>query len=508
MEMKKKIAVIGAGPGGLSAGMILAHRGFDVTIFEKEATVGGRNAPVKIGDFRFDTGPTFLMMKFILDEMFEEIGKKSKDYMDFYRLDPMYRLKFDDKEVLPTDNHEKMEKEIDAKFPGSGKHFKRFMKKEKVRYEKMFPCLQVDYSGTFSFLKPKLLNALPFLGLGESIWNNLGKYFKQDKLKLSFTFQSKYLGMSAWECPAAFTIVPYIEHAFGIYHVKGGLNMISQGMAKAFAEEGGKLRLSTPVKRILTEGKKAKGVELANGEKFEADEVVVNADFSYSVTELFEKGLIKKYTKDNLIKRKYSCSIFMMYLAVDKVYNIPHHNVFFAPDYKQNVKDIFVNLKLSDDLSFYIQNASVTDPTVAPAGKSTIYVLVPVPNLKGKIDWKSETPKLREKVLGLIEKRTELKDIRQHIVGEKINTAENWRDDYNVFLGATFNLGHNLSQMLFMRPHNRFEEVENVYLTGGGTHPGSGLPTIYESGRISCNLICKKYGVPFNDPTSMDRKHI
>jgi phytoene desaturase len=197
-----------------------------------------------------------------------------------------------------------------------------------------------------------------------------------------------------------------------------------------------------------------------------------------------------------------------MYLGVKKQYDLPHHNVFFAKDYKANVKNIFNNLKLSQDTSFYIQNASLTDPTLAPKGKSTLYVLIPVPNKKGKIDWKVEKDKVRENVLNLMETRAGLKDLRQNIEVEKIYTPDTWDDELNVFLGATFNLGHNLPQMLYFRPRNQFEEVDNVYLTGGGTHPGSGLPTIYESGRISANLICKKYGASYKDPLKTDRTEL
>jgi len=506
MADKKKIIIVGAGPGGLTAGMILAHRGFDVQIFEKAEEVGGRNAAIKLGGYTFDTGPTFLMMNYILEDMFRETGRSAKDYLDFKRLDPMYRLIFDDREFSPSTDRVKIIKEMDRVFPGESKNMERFMQNEGKRFEMLFPCLQKDYSSFTAFFKPVFLKAFPYLALDRTIYQNLSTYFKEEKLRLSFTFQSKYLGMSAWECPGAFTIIPYIEHKWGIFHVIGGLNRISHAMAKVVEEECGKIHLKTPVKRIITEGKKAKGVELENGEKIMADEVIVNADFSYATTHLFDKGVIKKYTEPKLMKRKYSCSIFMMYLGVKKKYNMPHHNIFFSKDYRTNVDNIFKNMKLTDDTAFYIQNASMTDPTLAPPGKSTLYVLVPVPNKKANIDWKTEKEKVKNNVLNLMETKAGLKDLRQNIEAEMIYTPDNWVDDLNVFLGATFNLGHNLSQMLYFRPRNRFEEVKNVYLVGGGTHPGSGLPTIYESSRISANLISKKYNVPYEIPTLLSGK--
>ncbi len=196
----------------------------------------------------------------------------------------------------------------------------------------------------------------------------------------------------------------------------------------------------------------------------------------------------------------------MLYLGLDKVYDIPHHNVFFADDYKTNVEDIFVRRVLSKDFSFYIQNASITDPTLAPEGKSALYVLVPAPNNRGGINWEAEKAGFRNRLLDRIQKRTELKDIRQHIVVEKMITPADWESEYNVCVGATFNLKHNWSQMLYFRPRNQFEEFENCFLTGGGTHPGSGLPTIYESARISANLLCKKHGIAFAPPTTLMSK--
>jgi len=489
---KPSVGIIGAGPGGLACGMILAHKGFDVTVFEKEKEVGGRNAPIKLKGYTFDTGPTFLMMKFVLDNIFKMTGRKSSDYLKVKRLEPMYKLCFNDFEFNPTTDKKKMAKEMNRVFPGNAEGLKRFYVKEKKRYEMLAPCLEIDYSSFGKFFTPRFISALPYLYTGNSIFDNLGNYFKEDDLRLCFTFQSKYLGMSAWECPGAFTMIPYVEHAFGIYHVMGGLNQISKKMADVIKEDGGKVQLKKKVKRVIVEDGVAKGVVLSNGSKKYFDYVVVNADFAHAMTELFAPGELSKYSKKNLEKKKYSCSTFMLYLGVDKVYkSLPHHSIYFAKDYKTNVKEIFDTKKLSKDISFYVQNPSISDKSLAPKGKSTIYILVPVPNQKSKINWKKQKKKYRELVIKALEKRTPMKDIRKHIEVEKVITPDEWEKDYSVFYGATFNLAHNLTQMLYFRPHNRFEEVENMYIVGGGTHPGSGLPTIYESGRISAELILK-----------------
>lgn len=286
---KRKIVIVGAGPGGLTAGMILAHRGFDVTICEKEGVVGGRNAPIKLNGYTFDTGPTFLMLKFVLDEMFEETGKNSEDYLEFKKLDPMYRLKFFENEILASSDHKKMEEEIKREFPGEEENLYKFLQCEEKRFRYLFPCLQKPYSSIFDMMKNPLLKALPHLDLGKSVYQILSRYFKSENLKFTFTFQSKYLGMSAWECPAAYAMVAYIEHKWGIYHVIGGLNKISEAMAKVFQEKGGKLKLNCKVKQIVNKGKKVTGVLLEDDTFLEADDVIVNADFSYAATNLFDK---------------------------------------------------------------------------------------------------------------------------------------------------------------------------------------------------------------------------
>jgi phytoene desaturase len=246
-DSQKHIVVVGAGPGGLTTAMLLAHRGFKVTVFEKEPRVGGRNATIVSNGYKFDTGPTFLMMKFILDEVFEEAGRHIGDYLKCVKLEPMYRLQFEDVRLEPTTAREAMLQQLDAHFPGNRAGYDQFMSTEQRQFRLMYPCLQKDYASLRQYFTRDLLKALPNLSLGRSLLGVLGDYFKEDKLKLSFTFQSKYLGMSAWDCPGAFAILPYVEHAFGVYHVMGGLSEISEAMAKVCRELGVNLRLGTPV---------------------------------------------------------------------------------------------------------------------------------------------------------------------------------------------------------------------------------------------------------------------
>lgn len=490
----KRIAVIGAGPGGLTAAMILAHRGFQVDVYETKDRPGGRNAHLQLGDYKFDVGPTFLMMKPLLDEVFQEAGADSEKQLDFVRLDPMYRLNFSDFSINCSSDLDKTRDEIRRVRPGHEAFFQRFFASEQKRFNLMLPCLKKHYSTLGTFFSKDLLRALPHLSLGKTVFQILRGYFKDDDLALSFSFQSKYLGMSAWECPGAFAMLAYIEYAFGVYHTQGGLSELSRTMAEVAKANGASILLNTPIKSLIIENRVARGVVLPDGEKRSYDDVIINADFGWAMENLIPEGVLRKYTPAKLKKKKYSCSTFMLYLGLDTIYNhLPHHAIFMAHQYRSNVEDIFQRGLLSEDLSFYVRNASVTDPSLAPQGHSALYVLVPVPNLRAPIQWGQETDAFRTRVIETIKKRCNIPDLESHIVQEQIITPENWRDDYFVYEGATFNMGHQLSQMLYLRPRNKFEEVDRCWLVGGGTHPGSGVPTILESGRITANMLTKKH---------------
>ena len=487
--MPKSVIIVGSGPGGLATAMLLAKKGIDVTVLEKQPRVGGRTSSIEAEGYRFDVGPTFFLYPQILQEIFQAAGRDMFEEIPMTRLDPLYRLIFGaGGELNATPDIERMTTEIAKLSPADAPQFRRFMDYNRVKLEKFAPCLQVPFPGWKSLIDLRLLAVLPFLKPWKSLHAELAGYFKDPRLQLAFTFQAKYLGMSPFQCPSLFSILSFLEYEHGIWHPTGGCNAITRNMARVVQELGVKIQTSTPVEEVLFKGRRAVGVRTAQGEQ-RADAVVVNADFADAMKKLVPNNLRRRWNDATLARKQFSCSTFMLYLGVEGRYDeFAHHNIYVTKDYAQNLADIEQRHVLSEDPSFYVQNASVTDSTLAPAGHSTLYVLLPVSHQHSNIDWNKERDRYRQVALRQLAK-VGFKDVEKRIRFERVFTPDDWESKLDIYRGATFNLAHNFSQMLHLRPQNRFEEFDGMYLVGGGTHPGSGLPVIFESARISSKML-------------------
>lgn len=491
---RKRVLIVGAGPGGLASALLLAHAGLDVQVVERLDRVGGRNSALESDGFRFDRGPTFFLYPRILQEIFASIGRDLFQEVPMVRLDPQYRLVFGQGgEILASPDLEKMRREIEQLCPPDALQLDRFMRENRAKLQGFAPILESPMEGWRDLLNWQVIKLLPMLRPWLSVDQDLRRFFSDQRVRLAFSFQSKYLGMSPFQCPSLFTILSFLEYEHGVFHPMGGCAAVCERMEQIAREMGVRFALGEEVQEVLCQGRRAHGVR-TNESTYWCDAMVINADFARAMTRLVPAHLRRRWSDARIAKKKFSCSTVMLYLGVKGSYpEISHHTIYISRDYAANLQDITRHFRLSQDPSFYVQNASVTDPSLAPAGHSALYCLFPVPHLHRNLDWSALRHSFRETALDQL-RRIGLPDLRDRIVYEKLFTPLDW-EGMEVYRGATFSMAHNLGQMLHLRPHNRFEELDGVYLAGGGTHPGSGLPVIFSSARISSALLCQDLGL-------------
>ncbi len=498
--MSVKVVVIGAGPGGLASAMLLARSGCDVTVHERRDRVGGRTSSIVSDGFTFDVGPTFFLYPRVLEEVFAACGMELHREVELVRLDPQYHLVFEQGgQLKATHDVARMERMLADLDAHDAANFGRYLADNRGKLAAFRPILELPFNSPLDLLRPSLLRAALKLRPLDSVHCDLCRYFRDPRVRLAFSFQSKYLGMSPFQCPSLFTILSFLEYEHGVWHPTGGCGAVTAAMARACERMGVTVRLNEHVEAMEFEGRTVRRVATPRFD-YAVDSIVINADFANTMTKLVPDALRRRWNDRALASKRFSCSTFMMYLGVEGSFpDLEHHTIWLARDYEENLKDIEERRCLSANPSFYVQNASRTDPSLAPPGHSALYCLFPVANDSGTIDWEQEAPRMRQLALKQLGK-IGLGDLQLRIRFEKVITPATWRQDYQLHRGATFNLAHNLGQMLHRRPHNRFEDLKNVYLVGGGTHPGSGLPVIFESARISSRLLLEDHGVPFYWP--------
>ena len=475
--MTKRVGIIGAGPGGLATAMLLAKAGLQVTVHEARPQLGGRSstitAPTEHGTFRFDMGPTFFLYPRVLADIFAACGRRLDDEVELIRLDPQYRLVFENGgEIRATGDMARMADEIARFSPTDAAAFPRFMADNRKKLAAFRPVLEGAFNGMRDLLRPDVMRSLGKLRPHRSVDTDLGTYFRDERVRLAFSFQSKYLGMSPFRCPSLFTILSFMEYEYGVYHPRGGTGAVVAAMARVARDLGARIQADEPVEEVLFSGRRATGVRTATG-TYEYDALVVNADFAETMRRLVPDAIRRRWTDKKIAAKKFSCSTFMLYLGIEGTLpELSHHTVYLAEDYRENLRAIEAG-EAPPNPSFYVQNACVSDPALAPPGHSTLYVLVPVGHRQGEgVDWATVAPQYRRLALDRL-KRIGVPDLERRIRFEKVMTPQGWEDDLRIYRGATFNLAHNLSQMLHFRPRNRFEDLDGVYLVGGGTHPGS-----------------------------------
>ncbi|MDQ3237473.1 MAG: phytoene desaturase family protein [Actinomycetota bacterium] len=488
----KRVAVVGAGMGGLAAAIRLSALGFEVEVFEKNGQAGGRMGRLEADGFTFDTGPSLLLMTDTYRELFRFAGRDLEDYVNLIPLDGQYRVTFGDGDALTIRRMlPEMIRELERIEPGVTPRFYRFLEDACLKYRLgRSEFVERDFEGARDFFGLRNLRLLLKTKALGNYYRSVSRFFDSDKLRQAFSLQTMYLGLSPFEAPAVYSLLPYTELAEdGLWFPEGGMYALIQAMEKVAEELGVKVHLNSPVEEVVVQKGQARGVRV-NGEEVAADAVLVGADLPYAYRELLPDAANGDFGwRRKREKLEYTASAFMLYLGIDrKLDNMLHHNFYLSPKYRENFEQIFRDHALPDDPSFYAVVPSRTERGMAPEGMESLFVLVPVPHLGPNVDWERDGPAFKEKVYELLERRCGVS--RESVVYEKVRTPLDWRDEYNLEEGAAFGIGHGILQVGYFRPPMVSRSVGGLYFVGASTRPGTGVPLV----TIGARLVAERIG--------------
>lgn len=489
------VIVIGAGIGGMAAAAHLARRGLHVTVLEKNSQPGGRCDRFGHDGHHFDTGPTLLVMPLLYEAEFATLGVSLREALDLQRVDPTYHLIFDDGSRLALNSDPNaMQAQLESIEPGSYRGFQRYVEEGGRHYQlAMDRLVNRDFRKASDFFTlsnvPLIYQLKPFI----PHYAHMSAFFDNPRLKAAFTFQDVYMGLSPFEAPATFSMMPYTELAHGVWYPRGGMVKVVKALMKIAKDAGVKFVFRTAVERIEVDGDRARAVILADGRRLEADAVLANADLPYVYKDL----LPQDSNADRLEGKRFSCSVISFFWGVDKPYEeLGPHTLFLADDYRQNFESIDRDLTLPQNPSLYVHAPARLDPTMAPAGQDTLTAIMPVGHLSENNgqDWGELRDRARQQVFRRLA-TLGITDLKDHIKFEVTYTPLSWRKRYNLVKGATHGLCHNLTQLGYFRPANRHPRYHNLYFAGASTHPGTGVPTALVSGRLAAERMLDELGI-------------
>ncbi len=484
--------IVGAGIGGLATAMRLQATGrFQVTLLEKNATVGGRANIWEQGGYRFDTGPSLLLMTDVYRDLFQACGADFDALVPLVKMEPNYAVHFGDGSCLEMSSDlPRMVANLERIEPGAASGYYRFLGDARAKYrigraefvEKNF-IRATDFFTLPNLRRLRQLNAL------DKLYAHVSRFFTDDRLRQAFSMQSMYLGLSPYDAPAVYALLAYTELAEdGLYYPQGGIYRLPQAMREVAQGLGVDIQTGRTVTEIVTAGGRARGV-CVGGEMLAADIVVSNADLPYTYTNLLAERPAR-YEEASWQKQAFTASAFMLYLGTDKLYSgLRHHNFFLSHDYRRNFDEIFRAKVPPRDPSLYVNCPARTDPSVAPPGGDNLFVLVPVPYLTPQQTWgDAQVAQFKERVYRQLEARG-LTDLRAHVVVERVVTPHDWQAQYNLKYGAAFGLSHGIMQVGWFRPPNKAPHVDNLYFVGASTVPGTGVPLVCLGAKLVCERI-------------------
>ncbi|MCA9606297.1 MAG: phytoene desaturase [Myxococcales bacterium] len=482
--------VIGAGLGGLAAAIRLGARGYRVTVVDRLDQPGGRARVFRDEGFVFDAGPTVITAPFLLEELWHLAGAELSDDVELREVTPFYRIRFHDGSVFDyTGDAEAMRAQIRELSPGDVEGYERFLAHSERIYEVGFSMLaHVPFDSPMDMAR--ILPAMLELESLRTVWQLVSKYVKNDKLRQVLSFHTLLVGGNPFSTSSIYALIAFLERDMRVWFAMGGTGEVVRGMARLIEERlGGTLRLGAEVKQILVEGGKAKGIELADGERIAADLVVSNADAGWTYRHLVPEAARPSWSNRRVERMRYSMGLFVWYFGTDRIYDdVAHHTILLGPRYEGLLGDIFSRKVLAEDFSLYLHRPTATDPKMAPEGCDAFYVLSPVPHLDAEIDWSDEAERYRQKIERYLADSI-LPGLDRHIVTSRVLTPRMFLDDYLSLKGAAFGPEPVLQQSAWFRPHNRSEDIEGLYLVGAGTHPGAGLPGVLSSARVLDTVV-------------------
>jgi len=484
-----RAVVIGSGFGGLAAAVRLRAMGYRVTLLEALEDPGGRARVLERDGFTFDLGPSVITAPHMLDELFTMVGRDPRDYFRLAPVDPLYRIRFPGGETLDyVQDEDRLLEEIRRINPADAEGYRELAAHAKRIFRIGFEELADEPFHSFRTML-RILPDMVRLDSLRSVYSVVSRYIEDERLRQAFTFEALLVGGDPFRTSSIYLLVHWLERKWGVHFAMGGTGSVIHALVRLLDEMGVDLHFGTPVEEVLVRDGRAVGVRTAGGRTHPADLVVSNADPSHLYTRMLAPRHRRPGRERAVRRMRQSMSLFVGYFGTDRQYpELAHHTILLGPRYRELLKDIFQRRVLAEDASIYLHAPTRTDPSMAPPGHDTFYVLAPVPNNRSSIDWTAEGPAYMERLLEMLEERL-LPGVREHVVTSFYRTPDYFEHTLRSVDGSAFGPEPLLTQSAYFRYHNRSPDVEELYFVGAGTHPGAGIPGVLSSARLLERIV-------------------